>query len=254
MTESLEHQADVENRKRTDSFLAVFSEIEQLLKKRLSPKRNSNVAHLIKEYLRLNPYWARDYEDLDNFRQIRNLLIHEQSDRYGFPVVVTERSHARLVEIKDEIATINPISRKHKKAVTTIRPDTSLAAVLQLAYKKEFSQFPVVEEGGKFRGLVTENEITRWLGHHVGRKGATVNLAEVAITAVLREKVPDRKQIPIFRFQSLEEPESIVMGLFILFPMLEVVLLTETGTSTSPIEGIVTQWDAARYPAGTSEG
>jgi CBS domain-containing protein len=248
MTEPLEDQPGAEDRNRTASFLAVFSEIEQLLKGRLSRKGNVKAADLIQEYLGLNPYWAKDHKDLERFRQIRNFLTHEQSDQHGFPVVVTLRSHARLVEIKQGLEAPVPISRRHRKAVTTVGPDASLAAVLKLAYEKEFSQFPVVDAGGRFRGLVTENEITRWLGRQAVRKGATVDLAGVAVRSVLREKESDRRQVPIFRFEPLEEPEAEVMGLFMKHPMLEVVLLTASGTKTSRIEGIVTQWDAARYP------
>lgn len=249
MTESLENQPGAEDRKRTASFLAVFSRIERLLKERLSRNGNRKVADLIQEYAGVNPYWAKDHKDLDHFRQIRNFLTHEQSDTHGFPIVVTMWSHARLVEIKERLAAPVPISRRYKRMVTTVGPDISLAAVVRLAYEKEFSQFPVVDDGGGFRGLVTENAITRWLGRQIDRNSTTVDLAKVAVASVLREKESDRKQIPIFRFESLEEPEAEVMGLFMRHPMLEVVLLTASGAKTSPIEGIVTQWDAARYPA-----
>jgi hypothetical protein len=43
------------------------------------------------------------------------------------------------------------------------------------------------------------------------------------------------------------------MGLFQRQPALEVVLLTESGGKNTPIEGIVTQWDAARYPNGENK-
>jgi hypothetical protein len=49
-------------------------------------------ADLIQEYAETNPYWARDHNYLDHFRQIRNLLIHEQSDTHGYPIMVTVRS------------------------------------------------------------------------------------------------------------------------------------------------------------------
>ena len=54
----------------------------------------------------------------------------------------------------------------------------------------------------------------------------------------------------IFRFERLNASEEEVMGLFQRQPTLEVVLLTESGGKNKPIEGIVTQWDAARYPNG----
>lgn len=250
MAEPAESQPTAQDWKTTDSFLAVFSDIERLLKDRVSRRGNVKASDLIQEYLELNPYWARDHKDLEHFRQIRNFLTHERTHEHGFPVAVTPRSHARLVEIKRGLETAVAISRNHKKKVATIGPNTSLAEVLKTAFEKDFSQFPVVEAGGRFRGLVTENEITRWLGRHVARRGATVDLAGVAVSDILREKEPDRKLIPIFRFERLEGPEPEVMGLFIRHPMLEVVLLTASGTKTAPIEGIVTQWDAARYPAG----
>jgi CBS domain-containing protein len=248
MSESRQEQAHAEDVKTTAAFLAAFSKIEQLLKERLS--REWNVAALIKRYAEINPYWAKDYKDLDHFREIRNLLVHEQSDTHGYPVVVARWSHERLLEIKRRLEAPVLVSSKYKKPVTTVRPDESLATVVKLAYEKAFSQFPVVDEGGRFRGLVTENEITRWLGRQVGRKGTTVDLAAVPVKSVLREKEPPHKGIPIFRFECLDTPETEVMGLFIRYPMLEVVLLTASGTKDSPIEGIVTQWDAARYPSG----
>jgi CBS domain-containing protein len=250
MAASPEHQAGVEDRGTTELFLAEFSEIERLLNERLSRHGRETAADLIQEYAGLNPYWARDRKDLDHFRQIRNFLTHGQSAEHGFPVVVAEWSYARLVEIREGLRKARvPVSGKHKKDVTSIRPDTSLAKVLHLAYEKMFSQFPVVDGGGRFGGLVTENEITRWLGRQVRMKRTNVDLAGVPVKAVLREKEPDSKQIPIFRFESLESPEAEVMGLFMLHPALEVVLLTSSGEPSSPIEGIVTQWDAARYPS-----
>jgi hypothetical protein len=45
-------------------------------------------------------------------------------------------------------------------------------------------------------------------------------------------------------------PENEVMGMFQKHPALEVVLLTPDGRQGTQIEGIVTQWDAARYLPG----
>jgi hypothetical protein len=246
MTESLENQTTAEDRSRNDSFVEVFKKIEVVLKDRLSRKGKRNAADLIQEYAELNPYWAKDHKDLDHLRQIRNFLIHEPGDA----VVVTRRSHERLVEIDEGLEkTLVPISRRFKRTVITVKPDDWLAHVLKQAFEKEFSQFPVVDGDGEFRGLVTENEIARWLGRHVDTAGTTVDLGKVAVTAVLGVGESDRNHLPIYQFQSLEEPETEVMGLFMLQPMLEVVLLTASGTEDSKIEGIVTQWDAARYPS-----
>jgi predicted transcriptional regulator len=131
--------------------------------------------------------------------------------------------------------------------VVSLKPTDSLAHALQIAYEKEFSQFPVIDEG-RFHGLITENEVTRWLGSQAQKKTKMVNLDAIAVKQVLRQKEPSRRHIPIFRFCGLDVPEAEVMGFFQSHPALEVVLLTKSGKKDTAIEGIVTQWDAARYP------
>lgn len=64
---------------------------------------------------------------------------------------------------------------------------------------------------------------------------------------LVRDKDPFLRGIAVFRFARPTEPVEEVMSRFATEPALEAVLLTQTGNKRSPIEGIVTQWDAARY-------
>jgi CBS domain-containing protein len=220
------------------TFLDVFCDIGRLLKTRLAlhPDDTRGVRELMRRDEAQNPYWVTDARDLGHFRVIRNVLTHERGQEYGYPVLVTKRSQERLVGIKQGLQNPVPISRRHKKDVVHVTPSGPLASVLALAYEKQFSPFPVVE-AGIFRGLITENEITRWLGRQVAKGRTTIDLAQVEVRAVLREKETDRKGILIFRFVALDVPEAEVMSLFVKRPMLEVVLLTKTGTRDSPIAG-----------------
>ena len=124
--------------------------------------------------------------------------------------------------------------------------DDSIAFVLSLAYENGFSQFPVVSSG-RFNGLITENEIVRWLGRETTANSAEVNLSAVSVRMVLKEKDPYLKDMAIFYFEKLDAPVQEVMGRFSAKPALEAVLLTINGNGNAPIEGIITQWDAARY-------
>jgi hypothetical protein len=74
-----------------------------------------------------------------------------------------------------------------------------------------------------------------------------VNLAAVNVRTVLKESDPFMKGVPVFHFENLDAPVEEVMGRFSAERALEVVLLTATGNGRAPLEGIVTQWDAARY-------
>jgi hypothetical protein len=64
---------------------------------------------------------------------------------------------------------------------------------------------------------------------------------------VLQERSPYMADFRIFRFEKLDAFVPEVMSWFAREPSLEAVLLTKSGSNRSPIEGIVTQWDAARY-------
>ena len=64
---------------------------------------------------------------------------------------------------------------------------------------------------------------------------------------LLHEKDPFLRGIPIFHFERLDAPVEEVMGRFSVEPALEVILLTDSGNKDTPIKGIITQWDAARY-------
>jgi len=154
---------------------------------------------------------------------------------------------ARLQQICQELQQPRSIGEMFRRKVVTVQSDDALSVVVRMAYEHEFSQFPVVDDG-RFNRVVTETEITRWLGRQVSSGNTAADLAGVNVRTVLRERESDQRVI--FRFERLDAPEEEVMGLFQRQPALEVVLLTESGGKNKPIEGIVTQWDAARYPNG----
>jgi predicted transcriptional regulator len=236
-----------EERERIDQFLNLFTAIEGELQKRLRVPTTTQFSRLLREYRLQNPYWQEDAEDLGHYAQIRNFLTHERTPEFGYPVAVTRQSVERLESILKRLQTPRQIGECYRRSVVTVTSDQTLVDVLQLAYRNKFSQFPVVDRA-KFQGVVTENEIARWLGHQVTNGRTQVELSGVTVLQVMREHESERVRGVIFDFRRLDAPEDEVMGLFQQRPALEVVLLTASGEQDTPIEGIVTQWDAARFP------
>jgi CBS domain-containing protein len=183
---------------------------------------------------------------LRNLADIRNLLTHQRDTTFGYPIAVAPCSLTALQEICENLRKPEPVAMGYRQDVKTVSRNESLATVLALAFENGFSQFPVVDDG-QFGGLITENEIIRWLGRRAKEKSAEVNLAAITTRTVLKEKDPFLRGITIFRFEKLDAPVEEVMGRFSAEPALEAVLLTSNGGKNTPIEGIVTQWDAARY-------
>jgi predicted transcriptional regulator len=153
-----------------------------------------------------------------------------------------------LERIVTSLRTPEPVGQLFRKQVTCVSEDDTLAMVVKLAFEHGFSQFPVLARE-RFIGLITETEITRWLGHRALNHGTELDLATVYVRAVLCEKEPNEPRVQIFCFARSDASAEEVISLFAVHPTLQVVLLTANGGSRAEIEGIVTQWDAARYPA-----
>lgn len=235
---------------KTEEFLNLFADAETCLKSRLSLPSDdeTSVSRLIESYETVNPQWAEPADQLRRLARIRNLLTHQRSSVHGYPVAVMAHSLHQLRQIVDRLRNPDPVSLYFRKPVLSVGLDDSLASILALSYENGFSQFPVLDDS-RFCGLVTENEIVRWLGRSTKAQRTTINLNEVPVSTVVREKDPFLRDVAVFCFARMDTPVEDVMGRFAKLRALEVVLLTPNGRSKSGIEGIVTQWDAARFPA-----
>lgn len=233
---------------RIEKFLDLFAEVERALKERLHLPVNGRrgVGAMINDFVARNAYWT-DANRLRLLADIRNVLTHQRGTALGYPVVVTSHAVEALRGIKEHLLKPEAVSHRHLNPVLTVSSDHSLAAVLAMAIDKGFSQFPVVADG-RFGGLITENEIIRWLGRRVKANSVEVNLSSITVKTLLKEKDPFLRGIAIFHFERLDSPVEEVMSRFSLEPALEVILLTQNGRKDTPLQGIITQWDAARYP------
>ena len=236
----------------TERFLDLFSEAEQALKKRLGRLRadKSTCRELLRDYVKRNSYWREDADDLHLHAEIGNLLTHQRSVNDGQPVQVPQRTVDRLEAILHRLDHAVPIRQKFCRPVSAVHLDECIDHVLRLAFENAFSQFPVVDRAvGRFQGLITEDSVARFLGRWSKEGEVVIDLSRVQVSQVIREEEPDRKDT-IFRFRKPQDPEDEVMGMFAFHPSLEVVLLTEDGSNKTLIQGIITAWNAARYPSG----
>jgi predicted transcriptional regulator len=235
-------------RKVHDRFLAVYGNIEHRLKAKvkLPAHDKTQLSQLIQRYLERNRFWSDDANRLRKIAEVRNVLQHWDDGEQSFPFAVTEKTLEELERIRDRLANPEPVRNHYECTVDVVADTDSLATVVTAAYEKKYSQFPVVVDG-VFKGLITESEITRWLGHRARSNGTHIDLTAATVKSVIREKDPFYKGTPIFDFARLDADVEEVMGLFSARPALEVVLLTESGGRRDPIEGIITQWDAARF-------
>jgi hypothetical protein len=191
-------------RDNVEQFLHLFADVESALKKRLGRRANdrTGTSILINSYAAKNPYWEGAANRLRNLAYIRNLLTHQRGTAFGYPIAVSLFSLQALREINEHLLNPEPVSDRYRKEVITVSDEDSLESVLVMAFEKGFSQFPVLSDQ-RFGGLITENEITRWLGHRAKANSVEVNLAAVTVKMVLKEKTHFCGKFRFFILRSL---------------------------------------------------
>jgi predicted transcriptional regulator len=218
-------------------FEADYNTVDHFLRKVAGANRKISSVHLVNEYSRSHPGW-RDAELLKTIADVRNAIVHGKIEAYSYVAVPTPVIAQKLIDCRDRL--INPALAipKFQRKVERVSIDESLGQVLRIISKRDYSQFPAYE-GERFKGLLTENGITRWLAHHVDTSLSLIDLDDVPVTKVLA-KEDDRKN---HRFVARATRVDDVSSLFAAHALLEAVLITATGKETEALLGIATRWD-----------
>ena len=115
-----------------------------------------------------------------------------------------------------------------------------MAAVLRIISQRDYSQFPVFD-GQEFRGLLTENGITRWLAQHVVRELSLIDLEDVLVSKLIQAEEQRPNWIFVSRNLSVDEAKL----LFNEKKRLEAILITQNGNRTERLLGLITRWDVS---------
>ena len=148
----------------------------------------------------------------------------------------------KLERIADKLEKPIKVFPTFRRTVITVGPDDTLARIFTLISKNDYSQFPVYN-GNLFKGLLTENGITRRLANHVADEMSLIDLEDVKVGAVLPQEEKRKNWDFVTRERLLEE----VRHLFFKNKELEAVLITQNGKPIEKPLGIVTRWDLIRH-------
>ncbi len=228
-----------------EQFLAAFNSIEQILRKHLGEEAKApfTFTSLLKDYERMHRSGS-DCADCDYLRmaaKLRNVLVHGPTKPYQHVAVPTLPVVERLERICQRLTNPPLVVPRFQTQVEITTPDDSLAGVLRRIREKDYSQFPVYD-GKKFRGLLTENGITRWLAHHVSKEMSLVELDDVPVRQVL----PEEEKRQNWLFVACDKTVDEAKALFAAKELLEAVLITQSGNPGEKLIGIITRWDVLR--------
>jgi predicted transcriptional regulator len=196
---------------------------------------------VLSEFKKTKRTFANEADYLRMIGDLRNVLVHEKCEPYKYLAIPTITIVERLEAILDKLIHPKLAIPTFQKKVDTLSVVNSLADALKIISDKDFSQFPVYKEDS-FKGVLTENGITRWLARHVSNELSLIELEEISIKSVLDMEEKRRNYTFVPRDISVDDLKEKFADL----ELLEVVLITEKGKKNEKLMGIVTRWDILR--------
>jgi predicted transcriptional regulator len=225
-----------------EQFEADYNAVDQFLRKALGSDKPVTFTHLVSEYSHNHVGW-RDADLLKTIADLRNVIVHTKTAPYRYLAVPTPAITQNLRACRDRLMNPARAIPTFQRKVDTVSVDDKLAHVLKIIKERDYSQFPVYE-AERFRGLLTENGITRWLAQHVATKLSLVELDDAPVNEVLQNEERRRN----YHFAARDMRVDDVRGLFQLQEDLEAVLITASGKESEGLLGIATRWDMIHLP------
>jgi CBS domain-containing protein len=229
--------------KNSEAFLNAFNKIEKQLRRTAHARPWIPFAQLVSRASRDLPEVRRFREDLKEFADLRNAIVH---DRMHDEVIAEPNTWAveRIAMIADLLTAPPSVIPLFAKKVFTVSADYSLADAVKLMKKHEFSKLPVLDRQKGYAGLMTANAVTRWLGENAD--AGPIDLHGVKVEDVVCYAEDGDSVIFI-------GPEATVFEVFEHFhrvesrgQSLEAVIITEHGIRSGHILGLITVSDLPR--------
>ncbi len=228
-----DHQLDL-----IQQFEADYNAIDHFLRKALNVDKIVSFTHLVNEYSRRHGGW-RDADLLRRLAEVRNAIVHEKLEPYSYLAVPTLSTVKEIQACRERLTKPALVIPTFQRKVEVLSIQDSLGQALRIIAKRDYSQFPVYEDR-RFKGLLTENGITRWIANHVVDKDLSlIDVDEVPVKEVLSQENEERN----FRFVPRDMRVDDIRGLFSTQPVLEAVLVTASSKDSEALLGIATRWN-----------
>jgi CBS domain-containing protein len=220
-------------------FINAFNQIEKYLERAVRNPKWRRFKDLVDNAAFRDPVVAQFKDDLKEFADLRNAIVHERTDSH----VIAEPNNQATEQIERIAALITdpPRIRELPKMETfTLSPDNPLKTAIKAMYEGAFSQIPIYE-GKDFRGLLSVKSIFRWMG--AWAQEDVINLQNVTVGEVL-EQAEDRDNCRFLGPDNrLQEVVDLFQGQVLKGKRLYAILVTDSGLPTGRLLGILTIWD-----------
>jgi CBS domain-containing protein len=235
----------------SERFLSAFGAIEYQLRTLTGLEKRTRFYTLVDKGAAINPAVRRYSDDLKEFADLRNAIVHERTDEHVLaePNDRAVRQIEHIQQLLDNPPRVIPTFQKRVYGMTV---DDPIAAAAFLMRQYGFSQLPIYNGKG-FRALLSTDDITRWLGECAPT--GTVDLNAVTVARVLDCHCKEiGKNYEFFR------RDDTLFAVLETFQhcehcgrRLDAILITEHGNPSEDLLGIITIWDLPQLYAAVDE-
>lgn len=223
----------------SERFLTAFNRLEKKLRAIINNGRNFGFTKMVHMLKHRDAIVGRYSDDLLEFAELRNAIVHNKVDM-TYAIAEPHDSAVKRIElIERELLQPRTVSPQFIKTVISLQQSEPLTNLLALIHEKKVTKFPVYHHN-QFRGLVSQRAIAFWLA---GNMYAENKLPEdVMVEEVLQYETKDNYRF-IAADTSVLEAIDIFKKQFGRGNRLEALLITENGSETEQLIGIITNLD-----------
>lgn len=219
-----------------DIFIGAYNDIHEGLKRRGGLVGQESFAASLTAAIARERWLARFRGQLEVLREARNCMEHTALE--GLPVMEpTEWAVSAIQALRSTVLCPESIAR-FTHGVECGDAFTTVSEIIQIMYKKSYSQIPIKCVDGRYR-LLTSNTVTRWVADSMGRG---LNF-DTCVGDILKFSEGIEAVVFLGRRANLYQ----VLAEFEAHPGLTAVLITEHGRDTETPLGIVTVSDVLDY-------
>lgn len=229
-------------------FLKAFNMIERELKTRSGADQFIGFADALRRVAESDPAVRRMRDDLREYAELRNAIVH---DRLGADRPIAE-PHEKTVEKIEHLhqTLVQPpaIIPAFQKDVATTSLDERVGVPARKMLEGDFSQLPVMANG-ELHGLLTAETIARWLADQL----TDIDLVQEATVEVVLEYTEEQDNHALLgRSASVFEALDAFDRYSSAGRTLDAILISQNGTRTERLLGIITIYDMPRLIAAAS--
>lgn len=184
-----------------NDFIIEFNLMHRTMKQKT--QREDSFGSLLTYLKNRNRVIQRYYDQLNVYRELRNLIVHED---YGTEIkltIPTQHTIDEFYNIRRKFENPGRIGDYFKVEVTTLNTEDYLSKALNCIRSVGRSKFPVFDQTN-FLGLLADKGLLYWLSHHASDQALDISSIQI------KDIVDKYNSDDVFIYYKIKHPDTSI--------------------------------------------